>query len=377
MAIFVPKTCRVGFQKREDTFAGQLAYVIYYDNDLVLRKQKSWDGWRDHKIPPIDIENKPTSGWVLNKGLRRYSWSHFGSGRSVIRIYDPRGVEFEITPENLIGLLMHTDCSKREIQGDLVYAWNGTELMLLPCSSEDYQEAVAYTKLQGRGKSISAKDLKEGLTYVTKHNEQLTYLGRHMWYAPASYYSNHEKRHAKMEHIFCYMAPEEESYEEDEDDLDAMAEAETKAKKSVDVLKFKAVKSVPSLIADVLTDHAHDQTANWIDAFKKTEESSKIVSWAKKPLPESRWKLKESHHQIQATIETGGNFYMVRIREPQSWEARKNGTEGLHYSKSTLIHKDGGYDYCSGESEIKVGDRSIFFDLYAVFENGLKKKWSR
>jgi len=37
--IFLPKTIKVGYQSRSDTYTGQLAYVIYYDQRNVLRKK--------------------------------------------------------------------------------------------------------------------------------------------------------------------------------------------------------------------------------------------------------------------------------------------------------------------------------------------------
>lgn len=223
--IFIPKTCRVGFQTRADTFTNKLAYVIYYDSLGKLRKEKSWTGWchlpgdtpqtvwdpnkREHipakPIDPYDFENEPTSGFVLNKGIRRFNWSHFGSDRSMIRIYDPRGIEFEITPENLIGLLMHTDCSRREIQGELVYAWCGKELMLLPCVSEEYEKAKSFTQLQG--KKVGARELKEGITYVTKREKHVTYIGRHMWYEIKNHYfssSEPNERVGKKLHIWSH-----------------------------------------------------------------------------------------------------------------------------------------------------------------------------
>ena len=65
--IFLPKTIKVGYQSRSDTYTGQLAYVIYYDQKNVLRKSKSWESWRDKKIESQEFENIPTSGFVLNK----------------------------------------------------------------------------------------------------------------------------------------------------------------------------------------------------------------------------------------------------------------------------------------------------------------------
>ena len=51
MSIFVPKKVNVGFQNRKDTYTGKLAYVIYFDENGKLRKEPSWQGWRDKQIP--------------------------------------------------------------------------------------------------------------------------------------------------------------------------------------------------------------------------------------------------------------------------------------------------------------------------------------
>ena len=64
---FIPEKINVGFQERNDTYTNKLAYVIYFDEKNVLRKEKSWDGWRDKKIPNEIFENVPTSGFVSFK----------------------------------------------------------------------------------------------------------------------------------------------------------------------------------------------------------------------------------------------------------------------------------------------------------------------
>ncbi len=38
---FIPSKIKVGFQERSDTYTGKLAYIIYYDNKGVLRKERS------------------------------------------------------------------------------------------------------------------------------------------------------------------------------------------------------------------------------------------------------------------------------------------------------------------------------------------------
>lgn len=93
--LFIPSKIRVGYVKRDDTYTNRLAYVIYYDSKGKLRKETSFEQWRDKKIRVDEFENKPHSGFVINKGVKRYG--HWGSGRSMIRIYDDRGIEFEIT----------------------------------------------------------------------------------------------------------------------------------------------------------------------------------------------------------------------------------------------------------------------------------------
>ena len=70
--IFIPKTINVGYQNRSSTYTGKLAYVIYYDEKGKLRKEASWNSWRDEKIPNEEFDNVPTTGFVLNKKVVDY-----------------------------------------------------------------------------------------------------------------------------------------------------------------------------------------------------------------------------------------------------------------------------------------------------------------
>jgi hypothetical protein len=177
--LYIPDLLKVGFVKRTDTYLQTLAYVTYIDQKGVHRKQTSWENWRDKSIEPVDLANTPQSGFILNKDIQRYGWSHYSSGRSMIRMYDPRGVEFEITPANLLYILMNTNCYKRELEGEFVYAWDAKELVLLPVGSEEYKSSVSFTSLQS-GK-LTSKDMKEGYVYKNKRNENLIYLGKFSW----------------------------------------------------------------------------------------------------------------------------------------------------------------------------------------------------
>lgn len=200
--LYIPEKICVGFQKSEDTFTGKLAFIVYWDDKGVLRKEKSFNGWIDKNIPIMEIENKPHSGFMLNKDLTRNCY-HFGSGRSVIRVYDPNDFEFEINCSNLISLLANSDCSKNEIIEECVYAWDGTELILLPTNSLEYQESIKFTNKHGN--SLSTRDLIKGYSYATKKSSN-TFV--YIDYAESSiptYYFIYSLTHnlkIKKSHIF-------------------------------------------------------------------------------------------------------------------------------------------------------------------------------
>ncbi|PPD55567.1 MAG: hypothetical protein CTY12_00900 [Methylotenera sp.] len=198
--LFIPQKIKVGFQKRSDTFTGQLAYVIYYDEKNKLRKEKSWEGWRDNSIEPLELDNNPRNGYLFNKGVKRsHEW--FGSGRSMIRVHDPRDFEFEISVDNLIGILMHSDVSKRDIVEECVFAWWGTDLILLPTNSEEYQQSVEYTKRQSD--KVSTKDLKIGTRYQKKKSDDImTYIGFYEWWEWPSYKTPLEHISKGKKHVF-------------------------------------------------------------------------------------------------------------------------------------------------------------------------------
>jgi hypothetical protein len=199
--MYIPKEIVVGAQTRSDTFTGKLAYVVYKDHKGILRKEKSWNGWRDKNIEPLTFENKPTNGFTFNKGVKRDGY--WGSGRSVIRVWDPRDFEFEISVDNLIGILMHADVSKRDITEPCVFAWYGTELVLLPTNSAEYQESVKFTENQQV--KFSTKELTIGHTYQPRtETETVVYLGRLPQYELKQDYNANQTRAIDkgVKHVF-------------------------------------------------------------------------------------------------------------------------------------------------------------------------------
>lgn len=180
--IFVPKKIKIGFQERGDTYTKKLAYVIYYDQKGTLRKEASWQSWRDKKIDPLDFENVPMSGFVLNKKVGGYStgWNH---RQTYVRVYDPRNFEFEISVPNLLYLLENTNSIKgKGLEGEFVYGWEGTELVLVPTTSPDFVEIEKFNEVVFNKEFVKSSDLKLGAKYKTKANKDLIYLGLFNYY---------------------------------------------------------------------------------------------------------------------------------------------------------------------------------------------------
>jgi hypothetical protein len=203
MKLFIPEKIKVGFQERSDTYTGKLSYIIYFDQKGVLRKEKSWQSWRNKEIEPIEFDNKPIDGFVLNKGVggsrHSYGWN---ARNEYIRIYDPRDFEFEISVANLLFILRENDCMRgKGLTGQYVYGWDKTELVLLPTNCEDYKQSIDFTKAQS--KSVSIKDLKPGYVYKMKDLSTITYIGRHKYYGKnRSSDWRQSKSHGKVCHIF-------------------------------------------------------------------------------------------------------------------------------------------------------------------------------
>lgn len=175
----IPKKIHVGYQKRSDTYTGKLAYIIYTDAKGKKRKEPSWNSWRDKTIDQDDFDNEPMSGFVLNKGVggQRESWG-WNARNEYIRVFDPRGFEFEISVANLLFILTNCTATKgKGLEGEFVYSWDRTDLILLPVDCFEYRASTEFTDLQT--KKVTKKDMKEGRTYQHKNMETLVYLGRH------------------------------------------------------------------------------------------------------------------------------------------------------------------------------------------------------
>jgi hypothetical protein len=134
-----------------------------------------------------------------------------------IRVYDPRGFEFEISVENLLYILQECTSTKgKGLEGDFVYAFDGKDLVLLPTSSQEYISSRKFT--DGLTSKVSKNDMKEGCVYITKKQEEVIYLGKQSWYDPGKYFNNHKDEIGQYEfkgdkHIFALVEEPVDCYE--------------------------------------------------------------------------------------------------------------------------------------------------------------------
>lgn len=128
----------------------------------------------DNAVEPIEFENVPTEGFVLNKKAGGYStgWNH---RNTYCRVFDPRGFEFEITIPNLLYILDNSTSIKgKGLEGKFIYGWEGKDLVLIPEDAPEYKEMVEFTEMQSS--KVSKKDLLPGNIYLTSSGDKVVYL---------------------------------------------------------------------------------------------------------------------------------------------------------------------------------------------------------
>jgi len=383
--LFVAPKIKVGYQNRQGTFTGKLAYIIYYDEKGKLRKEKSWESWRDKKLPIDEYENVPTEGFTINKDIKRYNGEWFSSTRTMVRIHDPRGFEFEVTTENLIAILMHTDCLRRGLIGQFVYAWAGTELVLLPTNSEEYQNGVKYT--EGLNKKVSMKELIPGMVYKTKRGEKdVTYIGKFNYYefTTNEYYTIHGPRKEKKSHIFTN-----------------------------DNGEHFIRKDSAAFLSEQISDTVVSNYAELVEKYNSRIYANKIVAYEKKKVefdntPKGGTGYDSHHLKRKAYFMEGENeniLYPISIEAEVARDYNKtdgyvcsgyivrtgydsyNGTRIKINLKETSIEKitdpkfdpENRYNYSSRYYTTKVQkeedvNKLDLYDLYVIFENGKSRK---
>jgi hypothetical protein len=295
--LLVPDKIKVGYNKREETYTGHLAYVIYYDHAGVLKKEKSWEGWRNKDIQANDYANEPTEGFVLNRGVggARYSYG-WNARNEYVRVYDPRGFEIEITVANVLFILSQGACSPgKGLEGKFVYAWNKDRIVLLPVASQDYQNCKNYTKLQAT--TLTAKELVHGASYTTKKQIVITYVGYFNYYFIVDFSGNVPRKKADSKgfvkiHVFW------------------------------DGEKFVYIKNVKE-ISIRNGDSIDPDYANLVDKYNKSPHGSKVVKFSLEDVPESIKNLNESSDDPCCVELKNGSFANFSPHYDYKWDQEK------------------------------------------------------
>jgi len=363
--LLIPTTIKVGYQNRSDTYTGKLAYVIYTDHKGVLRKEKSWESWRDKKIKASDYDNEPTDGFVLNRGVggarRSYGWN---ARNEYIRVYDPRGFEFEISIANLLFILREGACSPgKGLEGQFVYAWDGTELVLLPVASQDYQNCKNFTDLQSQG--VHAKDLVDGASYTTKKQDVLTYLGKFDYHFML-----------EMQHRSDYSNGNRSVT------LQPRTKADTKGQIKVYVFwsgkEFVYLKELKSL-AVRNGDTIADDYAKLVDKYNKSAHGAKAVKMFLKDVAESK-KDKDGYYYNDDPWyieDEDGSFIECRTNYDRKWNHTTGKYDDHKISGISAVHRyyindDGVFTQEPCSRDVPKSTKPTIARLFVETENGGK-----
>lgn len=364
--MIIPDNINVGYQNRDGTYTGKLAYVVYTDSKGVLRKEKSWNSWRDNKIKPSTFTNEPTSGFVLNKGVggtrESYGWN---PRNEYIRVFDPRGFEFEISVANLLFILQETTSTKgKGLEGEFVYAWDGADLVLLPTGSNEYVACSKYTDHQ-LGK-VDKKDIVEGCTYLMKDMSKVMYLGRHDWYDyNYDYYGNHAIKHLGKKHVFINL----------EKDGDYITQTGF------------------TRLAERLTNDVSPDYANSYETFKNSIHASSQESVQILPRKIYKKDIKDLWSYLEVLVKEGDDYVVADIGKHRDWKLKEEELK----DKYELVKRRGAfkpalvdgycvvpqrtYDYHYSVSTSKLDKQILtetellsiqFFTVVIVCKNGFK-----
>ena len=333
---FIPEEIDVGYQNRQDTYTGKLAYVTYY-KDNKLMKEKSWNGWRDKNITNTKFKNEPIEGFVLNKKVGGYK-SDWNYRRSMIRIYDPRDFEFEISIENLLFILENSTCDKgKGLEGKFVYSWCGKDLILLPVESNDYKNCVDFTKAQNS--KFSAKELVPGRMYETKSQEHLLYLGRFSsHFGCIRSYSENKK--SKKYHIF----------------IDPELERQ----------RFEFVSSM-SKFSRCISEDIHDKFPDLVEMYENSVYSSDI---------KSLYLVDKINDEYTASYDKDSDSFIIINKKKMKKVAEKEESYGYSYRYDLYSYLDN-YSYYGQKNNEERKYRSYYYTSFRWVEDEKKLLTSR
>lgn len=168
---FIPEKFYVTRQPRGNSDE-VLGFMVPMHKDGYTSRKATADHWaRGRGVPmaPIEVENKPLSGFSLTENKRRMM------NKNVIwRCIHPEGFEFEITSDNFSDFLMEIDMKQGIIQTEMIFIRRSGENYLTWVGSPAHKEAVTQASLEVK---VSLKDLKIGDKFTQKNGTVAIYRG--------------------------------------------------------------------------------------------------------------------------------------------------------------------------------------------------------
>jgi len=327
--LYIPQKLNVGYQEREDTYTGKLAYVVYTDDKGVIRKETSWKVWCKEFIG--EVENIPLEGFVLNKGVggQRQSWG-WNARNEYIRVYDPRGWEFEISVANLLYILQECTSTKgKGLEGSFVYSWEGKELVLLPTDTYEYKQSTQFTNNQS--KKVTKTEMVKGKMYQFKSGDWCVYLGRHN--CTENFFTSNKDWYNtdfSKKHIFYNIETNKYLYEKG----------------------FTKLANIGEKCA-TYTEH--------LEAFIKSWRYNKVVDfrWEKDTYPQDGW-----YHYYFVKTDNG----VIKCNERYHYSDEKLNTAYCKHYKSVGDFESSYYTYTNVNKDFGV-DKEIVKPIF-ILENG-------
>jgi hypothetical protein len=180
----------VGFVNRHTESGAPLGFLTPYGTDSAAQKRMatidSWVTRNKSSLKAVVIDNTPVSGFRIADAARRGGWR--STKQTMIRIEDPRGFELEISVENMVRIMSENTVINGEIMVPCMWGRDGTENVLLPTTSEPYQDAIKNTEREKQsvnlrsvkpGYRVELKDGRIGTYYGSFHVLNLTHHGRY------------------------------------------------------------------------------------------------------------------------------------------------------------------------------------------------------
>lgn len=189
--LFIPDKVKAGFKSYKNDFPDKdFGYFIYWDEKGVLRKEVSWNSWRDKEIPEKDIDNVPLEGYRVHKVRNGYRYSLWEQRDAKVVVEHPTlGCLFEITPANLLELIMANGIDNNGIiLSPCIMCWDNTALVLMSTLSSEYESCVSHSKEIKQNKKIKPVI---GHTYRDRDGFTHTFLGKSIIYETNEYNDAH------------------------------------------------------------------------------------------------------------------------------------------------------------------------------------------